>query len=226
MPRALIVGHMQLIRDEVHARGFAFRAASDPDLANDALALQVGVPIALSSTCAVHFLMPAPKEHRPPNSYSGIYGLGAFPLHTDLAHHRVPPRYLMLRCNAPDEGVGTTLTDSAEIIESVGASLLSRAVVQPRRPRNGIRPLLRLLDPALHLFRWDMEFIRPASDAGTQAVLAVSNALERQRVTEVRLGRLGDLLVIDNWRMLHGRTAVPPSSNGRRIARVYLESLH
>jgi hypothetical protein len=26
--------------------------------------------------------------------------------------------------------------------------------------------------------------------------------------------------------MLHGRTAVPPSSHGRRIARVYLESLH
>ena len=217
---------MQSIRDEVHARGFAFRPTCDPDLANDALALQLGVPIALSSESPAHFLTPALKERRPPNSYSGIYGLGAFPLHTDLAHHRVPPRYFMLRCCAPDDSVGTTLADSAEIIASVGASLLSRAVVQPRRPRNGIRPLLRLFDPALHLFRWDSEFIRPASDAGSQAVLAVSSALERQRVTELRLSRLGDLLVIDNWRMLHGRTAVLPSSQGRRIARVYLENLH
>lgn len=217
---------MQSIRDEVHARGFAFRSACDPHLANDALALQVGVPITLSSECPVHFLTPAPKEHRTPNSYSGIYGLGAFPLHTDLAHHRVPPRYFMLRCSVPDDSVGTTLADSGEIIASVGASLLSRAVVQPRRPRNGIRPLLRLFDPSLHLFRWDGEFIRPASDAGSQAVFAVSNALKRQRVTEMRLSRLGDLLVIDNWRMLHGRTPVPPSSRGRRVARVYLESLH
>lgn len=217
---------MQSILDEVHARGFAFRAAYSPRLANDALALQVGVPIALGSRCPVHFLTPAPKEGRPPNSYSGIYGLGTFPLHTDLAHHRVPPRYFMLRCSAPDDSVGTTLVDSAHIIASVGASLLSRALVQPRRLRNGTRPLLRLFDPALHLFRWDIEFIRPASDAGTEAVSAVSNVLKRQPVTEVRLGRLGDLVVIDNWRMLHGRTAVPPSSHGRRIARVYLESLH
>lgn len=223
---ALIISCMQSIRDEVHARGFAFRAACDPDLANDALALQVGVPIALGSKRTVHFLTPEPKEHRPPNTYSGIYGLGAFPLHTDLAHHRVPPRYLMLRCNAPDDGVGTTLADSADVIASVGASLLSRALVQPRRPRNGIRPLLRLFDPAIPLFRWDSEYIRPASDAGSQAVSAVSNALERQRVTEVQLRRPGDLLVIDNWRMLHGRTAVPQCSRGRRIARAYLESLH
>jgi L-asparagine oxygenase len=224
--RAIIINHMQSIRDEVHARGFAIRAACAPDLADDALAHEVGVPIALSSGRPVHLLTPAPKEQRPPNSYSGIYGLGAFPLHTDFAHYRVPPRYFMLRCSAPDDGVGTILVDSADVIASVGASLLSRAVVQPRRPRKGVRPLLRLLDPALHLFRWDSEFIRPASAAAAEAFLAVSNALEQQRVTEFRLGQLGDLVVIDNWRMLHGRTAVPPSSHGRRIARVYLESLH
>jgi len=216
---------MQSIRDEVHARGFAFRSACDSRLADETLALQVGVPIALSSECPVHFLTPVAKQQRFLNSYSGIYGYGAFPLHTDLAHHRVPPRYFMLRCSTPGSGVGTTLVDSTELIASVGASLLSRALVQPRRRRNGIRPLLRLFDAAIPMFRWDDEYIRPASDAGAQAVSAVSNALERLCVTEIRLGQPGDLLVIDNWRMLHGRTAVPRSSRGRRIARVYLESL-
>lgn len=226
MRLAVIISHMQAIRDEVQARGFAFRGACDPQLTDHLMAHQIGVPLALSSEGPVHLLIPAPKEERSPNTYSGIHGLGAFPLHTDLAHHRLPPRYFMLRCNAPDGCVGTTLADSADIIASVGASLLSRALVQPRRRRNGIRPLLRLFDPAIRLFRWDSEFVRPASDAGKQAVLAVSEALRRQHVTEIRLGSPGDLVVIDNWRMLHGRTAVPLSSRGRRIARVYLECLH
>jgi Taurine catabolism dioxygenase TauD, TfdA family. len=34
------------------------------------------------------------------NQYSGNYGLAEFPLHSDLAHWAVPPRYFMLRCVA------------------------------------------------------------------------------------------------------------------------------
>lgn len=215
-----------MIRDEVHERGFAFRIAYCQDLASEALARQVGVPLALGSGGPVHSLTPASAEQRAPNSYSGIYGLRAFPLHTDLAHHRLPPRYLMLRCSVPDEAVRTPLVDSVDIIATVGASLLSRSVVQPRRPRAGIRPLLRLFDPALRLFRWDIEFIRPSSNAGTEAVVAVRDALGHQGRVEIRLDHPGDMLVIDNWRMLHGRTEVLPTGCGRRIERAYLGSLN
>lgn len=217
---------MATIREEVQERGFAFRAEHCRELATETLASQVGALISLSSKSPVHFLAPAPVEQRSPNSYSGLYGLGAFPLHTDLAHHRLPPRYFILRCCVPEETVATTLIDSTELITAVGPSLLSRALVQPRRQRAGVRPLLRLLDTALQLFRWDAAFIRPASDAGAKAVAAVADALRSQCHTEVRLARPGDLLVIDNWRMLHGRSAVSPMARSRRIERVYLESLH
>jgi hypothetical protein len=39
-----------------------------------------------------------PRATAPPNTYSGIYGIDRFPFHTDLAHWRLPPRYLLLRC--------------------------------------------------------------------------------------------------------------------------------
>lgn len=216
---------MGTIREEVRERGFAFRSSYHHTLDSAAVAAHVGTPVALGSGDPVHALVPAPSDQRTPNSYSGLYGLSPFPLHTDLAHHRMPPRYFMLRCLVGDETVGTTLVDSAAIVASVGFSLLSRGLVQPRRFREGVRPLLRLFDPTTRLFRWDVEFVRPASDAGTEAVDAVNETLARQSEMEIRLNQPGDTLVIDNWRMLHGRTAVLPSSR-RYIERVYLESLN
>lgn len=215
-----------MIREEVLERGFAFRPSCRQSEASEMLASQIGAPVSLGSGEPVHVLSPTSTDQRGPNSYSGLYGLGAFPLHTDLAHYRLPPRYFMLRCRVPGDLVGTTLLDSADIVASVGTSLLSRGLVQPRRQRAGVRPLLRLFDPAVQLFRWDIEFIRPASGAGSEAVAAVSAVLARSEPTEIRLDHPGDLLVIDNWRMLHGRTAVPPTGTGRCIERVYLEGLN
>ena len=214
------------IGDDVRTYGFAFRTDYCSDLTTEAVAGAVGVPVALGSKGAVHVLTPASENERLPNSYSGLYGFGPFPMHTDLAHHRLPPRYFMLRCCIPAKGVGTTLIDSTDILATVGTSLLSRALVQPRRPRAGVRPLLRLFDPAHGLFRWDIEFLRPASDAGKQAVSAVADALEGQERTQLELACRGDLLVIDNWRMVHGRTAVTSVGRCRRIDRVYLGKLH
>lgn len=41
-----------------------------------------------------------PREARPgkSNTYSDVFGLSEFPLHSDYAHWETPPRYLMLRC--------------------------------------------------------------------------------------------------------------------------------
>jgi alpha-ketoglutarate-dependent taurine dioxygenase len=217
---------MATIREDVLERGFAFRPSYGEGVVGEISVAQVGTPVSLGSGSSLHALTPASTDQRGPNSYSGLYGLGAFPLHTDLAHYRLPPRYFVLRCRLPGSLVGTTLLDSADIVASVGASLLSRGLVQPRRPRAGTRPLLRLYDPAIRLFRWDFEFIRPASDAGAEAVAAVGAALHRSEPAEIRLDYPGDMVVIDNWRMLHGRTAVPPSGTGRCIERVYLEGLY
>lgn len=42
--------------------------------------------------------------------------------------------------------------------------------------------------------------------------------------THVLLNK-GDTLLLDNWRVLHGRTAVPSSTSSRKIHRLYLSSL-
>ncbi len=39
------------------------------------------------------------------------------------------------------------------------------------------------------------------------------------------LEQTGDTLVVDNWRMLHARSAVPMTQRNRKIHRAYLSTL-
>jgi alpha-ketoglutarate-dependent taurine dioxygenase len=162
------------------------------------------------------------------NTYSGIYGTGAFPLHTDLAHWPRPPRYLLLRCIVGSEGVTTPLLDGARIVTTVGEGVLAFALVRPRRRLDGSMPLLSLLErhPEAHLLRWDEVFIQPASSAGIDAMEKVREAIAGSEAIQMELADEADTLLVDNWRMLHARSAIPDGCEGRLIERAYLEALH
>jgi hypothetical protein len=152
-----------------------------------------------------------------------------FPFHTDFAHWRRPPRYLFLRAIVGYTEVPTLIAESAEIIASVGARILRRAFVKSRRPVNGSTPLLRLYEAACddqHLIRWDQTFIRPASEAGRLGVARFKDALEGVTPVTVPLAQRGDTLIVDNWRMLHARAAVPETCKDRLLERAYLERVH
>nr|WP_281066390.1 TauD/TfdA family dioxygenase [Xanthobacter flavus] len=41
----------------------------------------------------------------------------------------------------------------------------------------------------------------------------------------IALAHPGDTLIIDNWRMLHARSPIPPGREDRSIQRVYLGAL-
>ncbi|MGO4910705.1 hypothetical protein ACEN2J_20760, partial [Pseudorhodobacter sp. W20_MBD10_FR17] len=98
------------VRDEIRRSGYIFLKSHRPNESVVELAKYWGKPIAPWEDGLVQALVP--RSEAAPNSYSGIYGLGHFPFHSDLAHWRTPPRYLLLRCvtgyadwNAPTEVV-------------------------------------------------------------------------------------------------------------------------
>jgi L-asparagine oxygenase len=169
-----------------------------------------------------------PRASETPNTYSGIYGLERFPFHTDLAHWRLPPRYLLLRCLKGYDDVSTLLVDGEALIEEVTVNILSRAIVKPRRPRAGTFPFLRLCesDDAGYRLRWDEMFLKPASPVGEVADQRVRAYLACCAPLYIALARPGDTLLIDNWRMLHARSPVPVGREDRRIERIYLGRLH
>ncbi len=169
-----------------------------------------------------------PKATSTPNTYSGIFGLGRFPYHTDLAHWHVPPKYLLLRCIRGFTDVPTLLLDGRKLIDGVGVKAMSRALVSPRRPKAGEVRLLRLLErsPAGDIIRWDQVFLKPASRVGRDVFEEVQNLIDGADPTPIAMAGDGDVLIVDNWRMLHGRPAIAADRMTRRLERIYMRNLH
>ena len=177
----------------------------------------------------IQTLVPRDQAEALPNTYSGNFGTEDFPLHTDLAHWAVPPRYLALRCLQGSPTVATRLFDGEILVRELGAKLLRMALVQPRRPMRNGKQLLRLLertdDPALHRIRWDSIYLKAATPLASKVFASVQTILSEIEPLQVVLLDLGDTLIVDNWRCLHGRSSAAADSYSRHIDRAYLTLL-
>jgi L-asparagine oxygenase len=156
-----------LIR-EVQDRGFVFREQLLRSFSTEKLALAIGEPVNFGALSPVHTLAPKSRDEAEHNTYSGNFGLGVFPLHTDMANWHAPPRYLMLRCLVGADDVATLAVDSRPILDRIGIENLTRALVKPRRRVAGrmwLMPLAERRDEGT-LIRWDERYLLPASRAG------------------------------------------------------------
>lgn len=209
--------------------GFAFLDRYEPSRSVLEIAQELGQVAHLCNVKLVQTLKPKQADDADPNTYSGNYGLGAFPMHSDLAHWYEPPRYMVIRCVKGTPEVVTNVLDSGYVISELGAMALSRALVAPRRPSSNNNYLLRLLTKAkdgVDLFRWDEMFIKPFGQLSTETFGVVSRFLCSVSPMRFCLGSPGDTLILDNWRMLHGRSSVPDHSVNRHIERVYLRGIN
>jgi L-asparagine oxygenase len=219
---------LEQLADTVSRSGFAFIGEYAPELSTTDVAAELSLELGLPIMSEARALRPCEQESASPNTYSGNFGHNEFPLHTDLAHWIVPPRYLVLRCITGTMNVGTRLLDGHNLLDAIGRTVLSRSLVQPRRPIDRRRALLRLLDSrdgSAQFLRWDSLFIVPATRSSAMAFAAVREYVDSAAANELALAKPADTLVIDNWRMLHGRSRVDSASTARRIDRAYIDQL-
>ncbi len=211
---------------ELNERGF-FRF-SFPDITDGrSLMAQISREFQCDVFSKWHSLSPLKEDSASPVSYSGIYGLSDFPMHTDMANWKLPPRYLALWAETGSPDVSTPILDCREIFDVSERKVLARALVKPRRPVKGRLPIMRLIENSGetdYFFRWDAVFLKPASPAGEDGVNLISSKLERTRPNDLCLSRPGDGVIIDNWRMLHGRSSVREKDMKRRLRRAYFGS--
>ncbi|SFM04108.1 Taurine catabolism dioxygenase TauD, TfdA family [Bradyrhizobium sp. NFR13] len=216
------------LRKTISDDGYIFLKQWHPEQPTQEIVSRLGRPLTFGKASSFHRI--APTASAPPNTYSGMYGLDSFPLHSDMAHWRKPPRYLFLRCFKGSRDVHTIVADGNEIVSRAMLTSMLTALVRPRRPQQGSLPLLPLYRPPRldqpSMLRWDEKFIVPASRSGASAMRAIRIVLPIIQKTTVALADRGDTLVIDNWRMLHGRSVVPEAHVDRIIDRAYLEELH
>jgi alpha-ketoglutarate-dependent taurine dioxygenase len=145
-----------------------------------------------------------------------------FPPHTDGYNLVEPPRFvLLLRVDPEDEAPVSSVSDAVAAIASLPAE--ERALL--RRPLYGSAvgelPVLdtvsgqqRVRFNAVEMRRWS-----GAAARAEQAIATIAPAL-RKVERRIRLRR-GDCLLMDNWRMCHGREALPRESK-RVLLRMWI----
>ena len=215
-------------KHSVEENGFAVLRSWMPSLSTDQILSHGNLARRFDAASRTHELIP--RSEAPPNTYSGQHGLTCFPVHSDMAHWPEPPRYIWLRCLKGHSDVATLLLDGNDLVTRCGSNLLRRSLVRARRPLNGRLSLLSLYQQSRNgsasRLRWDEAYIVPASESGAQGMVTLREAIREYFPAMVSLSEPGDTLVIDNWRMLHGRSAVPESCRDRCLERAYLELLH
>jgi hypothetical protein len=165
---------------------------------------------------------PQRRQDAHPRSSSAQYGLDALPLHVELSHRLKPCRYLLLGCLAPGfPGAVTKLLDwRALAFSSDDLRLLENAPVLVRTGRRSFYATIMSSDRAF--LRYDPSCLEAVDQRGRSALTLLEHQLARAS-PESYEWRQGDILVIDNWRVLHGRGPSKPDS-GRSLARILIDA--
>ncbi len=217
--------HQSIVND-----GYAVVRAFKPELSSIDAFETFGKIDSVEGLNSIQALIPREISSTTPNTYSGNFGMSEFPLHTDLAHWAVPPRYLALRCLNGTSTVATHLYDGTELISRFGMESLCMALVKPRRPMQNGQQLLRLLERSdirdIYRIRWDCLFLKPASATAEELLHRMKIFISNVNPVEVVLLNRGDTLIIDNWRCLHGRSSALGGELARHIDRAYLNSIN
>jgi hypothetical protein len=208
------------LREKGYARVQAITAAET----TLEIARRLGSPSVISGVAPVQELVPRSAEQASASSYGRIYGLGQFPLHTDMAHWYVPPRYFLLRCVQPAPKVKTLALHSRHLFADEDEVTLRRALFRPRRRLDGRLTGLRLLESGR--CRWDPVFIVPITASAFELRKRALLRIETARIEELSLEDSTDCIIFDNWNVLHGRNEVPVGCVQRKVERVYLDSVH
>lgn len=159
-------------------------------------------------------LTPKRREDASRGSFSAQHGFGTFPLHTDTAFWNKPARYAAFL---------------SEVASSASTLVLpachTKRLLDEHKPNNpiftresisGVSYATPWFGPDSQFIRFDPRYMKPANSAAEDFITAV----EREFDEVIRIEwMLPKLLILDNWRVLHGRESVEDSS--RKLTRQY-----
>ncbi len=170
----------------------------------------------------VQRLVPRDKDEAPPHSLSGMFGKDAFPLHTDLANSLRPPRFVILgAANASDFSARTTFA----AIPRLSADDFSRVAEGIFEVRDGRRSFLgSICERNRPFFRFDTGCMYPVDERSRLAQTLFGELVSAEPSLAYLAWARGDVAIIDNWNVLHGRSAVLHAFDNRVLLRLYVEA--
>ncbi len=226
-----------VVRDQLGRDGFAlcrstgFRSEDDLlAVAGSVGSLDLGIDEELSGPPVMHVKYDPGKAAK--TEAPAYFTSTAFPLHTDMSYVANPPRYMLMLCLVADAGGGgdSVVSDFAKawgLLPAAHQAELTAAQFGFRRPPNtpagdvGQLPVARLT-PEWSMWRFRLDGMT-VPERAREAVDAFHGALHQLAETFVLAA--GDLVVVDNHRMAHGRTAFQPTpgTTPRHMLRAYAQ---
>jgi hypothetical protein len=196
------------VLDEVRENGW-LRATfnkSENDLAAEILRLaqQIGKPIPGRRGRIIEALVPLPPKLAAVSSLSKLYGLEAFPIHTDGAHKPVPPRFIILACANPGTTPAPTVLGRLRDLALLDSEreCLGTAVFLIRNGRRSFYSTI--LDSSRSFIRFDQGCMVPTCPKGTKTLHTITSR-GNDFAANLIFWNPWDVLIVDNWNVLHGR---------------------
>ncbi len=213
---------------ELDKNGYVFIKNFKPEFTTSGLAETLGETERIPNYPILHCLTPRKKANSPKHNYSGNFGLNDFPIHTDLAHWHIPPRFILLRCIKPAPKVFSYLLSFGNALCGVFENTISRAHFYPRKKILGKRFLLPFRQNIKNgkIYRWDSLFLTPANKEANEVCVHFTKFLHDFPIKKIEFTNFFDTIIINNWKILHGRSSVSPRNCNRVIERVYLGNIY
>lgn len=203
-------------------RCYVTPAAAETEIADRLMtfARRVGTPLPGRNGRLIEPITPQDEQSAEARSLSAIHGLGEMPLHMDSAHRLKPARLLLIGCVAPGGSrAQTRLVDTRQLIFTAKEmELLSSAPLLVRTGRRSFYSTV--LDRSRPFLRYDPGCMESIDGRGEEALTVMRRALA-QTSTHLHDWVQGEILMIDNWRMVHGRT--PAAADDRLLLRVSVQ---
>jgi alpha-ketoglutarate-dependent taurine dioxygenase len=176
----------------------------DPRAAAANVANMLGDPFTGRAGQKAEPLMPTTRSGARAKSLSFVYGLGSIPMHTDGAHLVQPPRFIVLVCASPGSSpVPTTVFRFRDL--HVTCSERARFEAAPFLVRNGRKSFYSTIcSPGRPFIRFDKGCMVPLGPDGAASVKVIADRAREIGFTTVHW-QTGDVIIIDNWNVLHGR---------------------
>jgi alpha-ketoglutarate-dependent taurine dioxygenase len=167
-------------------------------------------------------IRPQPANRAKPNTLSSRFGMDAFPFHTDTAYWPTPARFILFYCKNPGSGDRPTVLIDPRgwSLSEATKRLLCNEVwrVRTRRPfhctigsegKDGLS------------VRFDEACMVPVTSGAQRALEFMRDTIIESCEFSIQW-REGDLLVLDNQRLLHARGRTLRPDEDRVLARILI----
>lgn len=157
-------------------------------------------------------------------TFSSTYGLNSFPFHTDTAFRKIPARFIIMKSTLPSNTatIFFNFADFYNSLDNINKNQLYNAIFSIKSTQGSYYNTI-FIDKQKKFVRLDPLIMTPQNESGRECF----NILNKFSISNQLIFRLiwngSNILIIDNWRIVHGREKVVELEyKNRKLERIYV----